>query len=99
MGTNYYLRKICEHCGRYDELHIGKSSAGWKFLFQKSPLINSIADAVFITCFGNIYDEYGSQITAKEFWDMVLEKQEEKPNTDEYCETIDGFDFCREDFD
>lgn len=51
------------------------------------------------TCFGNIYDEYGSQITAKEFWDMVLEKQKEKPNTDEYCETIDGFNFCREDFD
>ena len=33
MGTNYYLKlDICEHCRRESEqLHIGKSSAGWCF--------------------------------------------------------------------
>ena len=36
MGTNYYLRyNLCSHCNRYEEIHIGKRSAGWKFLFYK----------------------------------------------------------------
>jgi len=36
MGTNYYLRQnTCPHCGRGDEqIHIGKSSAGWCFSLQ-----------------------------------------------------------------
>lgn len=35
MGTNYYFRyNICDCCDRYDQLHIGKSSYGWKFLFH-----------------------------------------------------------------
>lgn len=35
MGTNYFHRtNICECCGRYDELHIGKSSGGWQFSFR-----------------------------------------------------------------
>ena len=35
MGTNYYIRyKICDCCNRYDEFHIGKSSAGWQFSFH-----------------------------------------------------------------
>lgn len=36
MGTNYYaVRNGCEHCHRGDDqLHIGKSSAGWSFSFQ-----------------------------------------------------------------
>lgn len=35
MGTNYYLRiNNCEPCGRYDQIHVGKSSAGWSFGFR-----------------------------------------------------------------
>lgn len=35
MGTNYYFRyNLCKCCDRYDELHIGKSSGGWQFLFH-----------------------------------------------------------------
>lgn len=36
MGTNYYAyRNTCPHCGRSDApMHLGKSSAGWPFLFQ-----------------------------------------------------------------
>lgn len=30
MGTNYYWRiKNCDKCGRYEDVHVGKSSAGW----------------------------------------------------------------------
>jgi len=35
MGTNYYIRyNLCNCCNRYDEIHIGKSSAGWQFSFH-----------------------------------------------------------------
>lgn len=35
MSTNYYLRfNICNHCNRYDELHLGKYNQGRKFLFE-----------------------------------------------------------------
>lgn len=35
MGTNFYFRfNMCDCCDRYDEIHIGKSSGGWQFLFQ-----------------------------------------------------------------
>ena len=35
MGTNFYWRfNLCDHCGRYNEAHVGKRSAGWSFGFQ-----------------------------------------------------------------
>ncbi len=35
MGTNYYWREQqCKSCKRYAEVHVGKSSAGWCFLFR-----------------------------------------------------------------
>lgn len=38
MGTNYYWRdRPCEHCGRHDEIHVGKSSAGWSLVFRAWP--------------------------------------------------------------
>lgn len=44
MGTNFYLHKplqnACEHCGRHDpkeEIHLGKSSAGWCFSLHVYP--------------------------------------------------------------
>ena len=40
MGTNYYLRyNFCPYCGRYDEVHIGKASAGWKFVFATQEIV------------------------------------------------------------
>jgi len=36
MGINYYIVKDeCEHCGRGDRIHIGKSSAGRQFIVSK----------------------------------------------------------------
>ena len=98
MGTNYYIRKTCEHCGRYDEIHIGKSSMGWRFLFRKSPFINTVAEAVYLTCSYPIYDEYDNRITAKDFWDMVQEKQKEKAHNGKFYLNVSNFDFCEEDF-
>lgn len=40
MGTNYYLepKPPCQCCGRpFEQLHIGKSSAGWCFALHVIP--------------------------------------------------------------
>lgn len=38
MGTNYtWTFGACGHCGRSDEMHVGKSSAGWSFSFRAWP--------------------------------------------------------------
>lgn len=35
MGTNFYYRiDVCQPCGRYTEVHVGKQSAGWSFGFR-----------------------------------------------------------------
>lgn len=31
MGTNYYWHdQPCEHCGRYEDIHVGKSGFTWR---------------------------------------------------------------------
>lgn len=89
MGTNYYLRKnLCAHCGRYDQLHIGKSSGGWTFSFQgfrddyDDPKILSFADwKREIEKTGSvIYDEYGKAIRKQEFYALVEKKRTETEN-------------------
>ena len=38
MGTNFYWRdNPCQHCERYEEIHVGKRSAGWSFGFRAWP--------------------------------------------------------------
>lgn len=63
MGTNYYLdADPCPTCGRCDEeLHIGKSSAGWVFALHVIPErgINDLADWQRLWQDGHIRDEYG----------------------------------------
>lgn len=35
MGTNYYWHdKPCEHCGRYEDIHVGKSMMTWRAYFH-----------------------------------------------------------------
>ena len=88
MGTNYYARyNICEHCGRYAELHIGKSSMGWSFSFRgyrpsdwgdERPVI--VTEADWKEWLANnphqITDEYGEEVTDDEFWRWVESKRE-----------------------
>lgn len=38
MGTNLVWRdRPCDSCGRHDEVHVGKRSAGWSFGFRAWP--------------------------------------------------------------
>lgn len=78
MGTNYYHRtNICDCCGRYEERHIGKHSAGWQFSFQAIDedqlVIQSRKDWYnhLINESGKIFDEYGQELTLEELHAIV----------------------------
>lgn len=109
MGTNYYLRlNICPHCGRYDAVHIGKSSSGWRFTFRGYPdtadtplsditsIVHSVEDWMKVMEDGEIWDEYGTRTPIEMFWGMVESKQKFK--VDDYSLLIDGYAFKDEEF-
>lgn len=100
MGTNYDLHyDICPNCNRKSTLHLGKCSAGWKFLFQAYPHLKSVEDYKKFMQENNclIVDEYDQLITKEEFWKMVEQHQTEQAH-DEMCFNQDGFDFTYNDF-
>lgn len=85
MGTNYYLKipqsETCDHCGRadrYDTLHVGKSSGGWKFLFDTEyGKFKSFKDwrevlEKYPNC---LFDEYEKKVSLEEFYKIVESKQ------------------------
>ena len=85
MGTNYYLRtgnkitKTC-NCGFEheldEELHIGKSSYGWKFVLHIIPErgINELEDWEELFKTGKIFDEYDREITVEQMMDCILHR-------------------------
>ena len=95
LGTNYYLEyNKCKKCGRSDTLHIGKSSAGWKFLFHKIPnKAESFPQWIFLLEKGTIRDEYDREYTFAEFLNLVRNKQGEQSQLYRDMELIDGYNF------
>lgn len=99
MGTNYYVEsdEPCEECFGTGKrrIHIGKSSGGWKFLFN--PFRKSFAEwCAYLQTHTKIWDEYGRPQDKDEFIKFVAKKQEtdsvhwrpgERP---EFHETIDS---------
>lgn len=102
MGTNYYLRlkesvlsnklspTLKKEIIEKTELHIGKASCGWKFLFQEQKVdgevLNSkekwqkqIADENW-----EIRDEYDDLIEEEKFWNTVNVRQNK--NHISHCE-------------
>lgn len=61
-----------------ERVHVGKSSAGWQFLFNHNnweyfdKSLESL-EAFLMAC--DIEDEYGEPISYKDFWDMVDAKK------------------------
>lgn len=80
MGTNYFLiRDCCPHCGRgREELHIGKSSAGWMFGLAVHPDegINSLEDWMNQWSQPNtrIKDEYGDIIPTERMIEVICNR-------------------------
>lgn len=78
---------------KYKKVHIGKSSYGWKFLFNWNkgkfyePIKSSINDFLMRH---RIVDEYGQEIALEAFWDMVEMKQDGMDNEKYYEECEKG---------
>lgn len=108
MGTNYYLKsKPCETCGHCQtELHIGKSSMGWKFLFRAyfSPINITSFDEWLIELSNPqkiIYNEYNEKIELLELLELIESKAKGKSqaNLDRYFfQDEQGNDFCHNEF-
>jgi len=83
MGTNYYARvRHCDKCNRGDDLHIGKSSMGWKFSFRghrdhSPPLTTEQAWRDFLRDVP-IFDEYGDRVEYEEFWTRAINPERSK---------------------
>ena len=111
MGTNYYVikKKISL---RPSVIHIGKSSAGHKFLFRgyldseegfNDEKLNIASIEDWKKYLDNneliILDEYDCPISYEEFFDMVKEKQTEENKDDfKYNGNIDGYRFSFREF-
>ena len=101
MGTNYYAQiKVCPKCKRPEkELHIGKSSGGWMFLFRVNhEEYQTVAQLKKWLAKKVIRDEYGHKVSHKVFWRMVEGKQKLLKHG-EYGEiNIDGYYFYDQEF-
>jgi hypothetical protein len=81
MGTNYYVTvDKCECCGRgSEELHIGKSSYGWRFTFEEQPAHGLTSFAAWMEFLRQrpeaIRDEYDRPHTPEAFAALVNAKQ------------------------
>jgi len=100
MGTNYYAHtNFCSHCERYDEIHIGKSSFGWKFAIEIHEFYyKSLKEfEEFIQKEDvEIWNSYGDKITPEEVFKMIDAKAKSKSHFDAYpkekyadCEEVD----------
>lgn len=112
MGTNYYAvrtRPTTDY-----PIHIGKSSYGWKFLFQthhenwnEPPVVWSTFDQVYEWLYkytvesGSyvIIDECDTVISFEDFIEMVEDKQsEENPDNFKYNKNVNGYRFADGEF-
>jgi len=76
MGTNYYVKTTkCNCCGHTPEqLHIGKSSAGWQFSFHSTKDIRSYKQWLEYLKDEVIEDEYGDVVSLEVFKELVKAK-------------------------
>lgn len=79
MGTNYYVRTPPSPLGLFpgEEIHLGKSSAGWTFSFRAYPdpelspqhvtwPVRDFPSWHRLLSLGAIFDEYGREVTAED---------------------------------
>jgi hypothetical protein len=103
MGTNYYaLSETCTTCGQklpemspMPEIHLGKSSMGWKFTLQLNgkKYYKNWQEMKGWLVGKKIQDEYGDLMTTDDFVKFVESKQKIKNPEDTGCIVIDGYDF------
>ena len=109
MGTNYYAVKVKPTLYNR-KIHIGKSSYGWLFLFHDCecfhsyPQVKRFLDDCVRTGEYVLFDEYGEEISADDFIQIVEVKQNDEhcknnpENFDWGVRNIDGYRFDERDF-
>ena len=107
MGTKYYAQiNKCKVCGKPDdEIHIGKSSYGWRFNIQIN--FELYKDWREFVSFINrkdvkLYDEYKTEISPEDLLILIKSKKDFKSHLDTYQES-NGFkcmfaDLCEGEF-
>ena len=80
------------------KVHIGKSSCGWKFLFNYNGFkyydLNRDSINEFLTRDDvKLYDEYGSEVSVDKFWEMVDLKSNGIDNKEYYQRYHDSYPF------
>ena len=102
MGTNYYTRiEECDKCGRFDQVHLGKSSMGWRFTFQGNggKFYKDVPEMKKWLKGKTITNEYGETVSYTSFWKMVAEKQKVvEPETMRHARYFNGYTFVNSDF-
>ena len=101
MGTNYYAKlNYCKECGRGDEIHLGKSSMGWKFSFQFNggEYYKNVSEMKEWLKGKIIENEYGEKVPYKNFWEMVKIKQKTKDPEETDAIIISGYKFFNRTF-
>ncbi len=102
MGTNYYVKTdTCPSCGHKPEgIHLGKSSHGWKFAFRlNGEYYKNIRQLRKWLKDKKIENEYGEEVEANVFWNMVKSKQKiTDPSDDDISVIIDGYKFIDREF-
>ncbi|MBU2233142.1 MAG: hypothetical protein KKG69_17900 [Alphaproteobacteria bacterium] len=81
MGTNYYTESApkCPTCGHQEsDLHIGKSSSGWKFIFMPHTSRGLTSWAKWKDYLKDrvIRDEYGDVVSLDWLSDLIDSKQD-----------------------
>jgi len=116
MGTNYHVKlNECECCGKCDEeIHLGKKSGGWVFLFRLQPKFYNTFDEFIKYIIQDhiiIYDEYDVVQDKDEFIKMIKDSYADKKNQRHQKfdrmsvggirtgnKNIGGYDFCDREF-
>jgi len=104
MGTNYYYKEdidTCCHCGRTSEevvIHIGKSSAGWRWLFNGTKY-KSYQEWMFFLANhkDSIYDEYNRKIDFTEIT-YLFDKEGMSHGSRFSFKDKDGYELSNTDF-
>ena len=112
MGTNYYA--VRNRPTTSEPIHIGKSSIGWKFLFQshndtwdEPPVVWNAYDQVYEWLYKHtvesdefvIMDEYDRIVSFDEFISWVENKQKENnPDDFTYAKNVNGYRFTDNEF-
>lgn len=110
MGTNFYAVK--KKPAVHNSMHIGKASAGWKFLFHEinkghCSFDNDLEIHTYEQwkeyLYGHkdivILNEYDEKVSLNEFFALVDEKQKSEHNRNFVdCKNIDGYRFSDRNF-